>query len=81
MLLNLRVLRTKKRLTQQEMADLMNMSRMQYYKLEQGILHVKKKHIDRFIELFPEEDFMEVFTDINIVELDKINFEVKQRAL
>lgn len=80
MLLNLRALRIRKNLTQAEMAELMEMGRMQFYKLEQGELQVKKKHIDRFIELFPEEDFMKIFEDVNIENLKHKNMELKKRV-
>ena len=66
MLLNLKAFRVKKGFTQDEFASIFGVNRVNYIQLEQGKIEVKKKHMDRIIELYPEEkeNIMELFEDI-----------------
>ena len=66
MLLNLKALRVKKGFTQEEFAKLFGVNRVNYIQLEQGKIEVKKKHMDRIIELYPEEkeNIMELFENV-----------------
>lgn len=66
MLLNLKAFRVKKGFTQEEFAKVFDVNRVNYIQLEQGKIEVKKKHMDRIIELYPEEkeNIMELFEDI-----------------
>ena len=53
MLLNLKAFRVKKGFTQEEFAEIFGVNRVNYIQLEQGKIEVKKKHMDRIIELYP----------------------------
>ena len=66
MLLNLKALRVKKGYTQEGFAKLFGVNRVNYIQLEQGKIEVKKKHMDRIIELYPEEkeNIMELFENV-----------------
>lgn len=66
MLLNLKAFRVKKGFTQEEFAKLFNVNRINYIQLEKGKIEVKKKHMDRIIELYPEEkeNIMELFENV-----------------
>jgi transcriptional regulator with XRE-family HTH domain len=64
-LLNLKGFRVTKGYTQREFAELLNMKKLAYFQLENGRTDVKKKHMDRILELYPSEniDVMELFKD------------------
>ena len=66
MLLNLKAFRVKKGFTQEEFAEIFGVNRVNYIQLEQGKIDVKKKHMDRIIELYPEEkeNIMELFENV-----------------
>lgn len=66
MLLNLKAFRVKKGFTQEEFASKFGVNRVNYIQLEQGKIEVKKKHMDRIIELYPEEkeNIMELFENV-----------------
>ena len=66
MLLNLKAFRVKKGFTQEEFSKVFGVNRVNYIQLEQGKIEVKKKHMDRIIELYPEEkeNIMELFEDV-----------------
>ena len=66
MLLNLKAFRVKKGFTQEEFAKIFGVNRVNYIQLEQGKIEVKKKHMDRIIELYPEEkeNIMELFENV-----------------
>lgn len=66
MLLNLKAFRVKKGFTQEEFAEKFGVNRVNYIQLEQGKIEVKKKHMDRIIELYPEEkeNIMELFENV-----------------
>lgn len=66
MLLNLKAFRVKKGFTQEEFAKLFGINRVNYLQLEQGVIEVKKKHMDKILEVYPEEknNIMELFEDI-----------------
>ena len=66
MLVNLKAFRVKKGFTQEEFAKVFGVNRVNYIQLEQGKIEVKKKHMDRIIELYPEEkeNIMELFENV-----------------
>ena len=66
MLLNLKAFRVKKGFTQEEFAELFGVNRVNCLQLEQGKIEVKKKHMDKIVELYPEEkaNVMELFENI-----------------
>lgn len=66
MLLNLKEFRRQKGYTQKEFAKLFEIGRIAYVKLENGQIEIKKKHMDKILELFPNEDInvMKLFEDV-----------------
>jgi transcriptional regulator with XRE-family HTH domain len=68
MLLNLKAFRVSKGYTQEEFAKLFGIRKLAYFKLENGQTEVKKKHMDKILELYPDEaiDVMELFKNIEI---------------
>lgn len=63
--MNLKGFRVTKGYTQREFAELLNMKKLAYFQLENGRTDIKKKHMDRILELYPNDniDVMELFRD------------------
>jgi transcriptional regulator with XRE-family HTH domain len=68
MLLNLKAFRVSKGYTQEEFGKLFGIGKITYFKLESGQTEIKKKYMDRILELYPDEniDIMELFKDIEL---------------